>query len=129
MDMRVINDHGDKRFGCAICFERLEKKEKVFICHAPCNKIFHQDCFYKSIEEGTHLCHIKCCYCRRSLIQESDLNDSRNIFVNHTLYKIYNMRLCYIHEPIDPRFLLLDNSVRKAEHIKKPKQSKRSFYK
>jgi hypothetical protein len=128
MDMRIINEVGDKKFGCAICFERLKIKEKVLVCNAPCNKIFHQDCFYKSVE-GIYLCDIKCCYCRRILIQDSDLNDSRNTFVNHTLYKMYKMRLCYIHEQIDPRFLLLDNPVRKAEHIKKPKQSKRSFYK
>ncbi len=128
MDMRIINEVGDKKFGCAICFERLKIKEKVLVCNAPCNKIFHQDCFYKSVE-GLYLCDIKCCYCRRILIQESDLNDWTNRFVNYTIYKLYHIQRRFLHEPIDPRFLLLDNPVRKAEHIKKPKQSKRSFYK
>jgi hypothetical protein len=128
MDMRIINKHGHKKFGCAICFERLEQNEKVFICHAPCNKICHQDCFYKSIE-NIDLWDIKCCYCRRCLIQEADLDDSRNIFVNQIVYKLYKMSLCYIREPINPLFLLIDNQVRKSAYIKKPKQSKRSFYK
>ena len=78
MDTRIMNDA--EKFGCAICYGRIKKNEKVLVCQEPCNKIFHPECFYKSIEE-TGLCDIKCCYCKRKLVTSDNLYDSDNTFI------------------------------------------------
>ena len=78
MDTRIMNDA--EKFGCAICYGRIKKNEKVLVCQEPCNKIFHPECFYKSTEE-TGLFHIKCCYCKRKLVTEENLFDVENTFI------------------------------------------------
>ena len=78
MDTRIMNDA--EKFGCAICYGRIKKNEKVLVCQEPCNKIFHPECFYKSTEEVS-ISHIKCCYCKRNLVTEENLFDVENTFI------------------------------------------------
>jgi hypothetical protein len=80
MNTRIVLN-ADKKYGCAICFERFDKDEKVLVCQEPCNKLFHPECFYKSVEEVYHLYDIKCCYCKRTLITKENLFDRHNTFV------------------------------------------------
>jgi hypothetical protein len=88
MNTRIVNN-ADKKYGCAICFGRFEQKEKVLVCQEPCNKLFHPECFYKSIEEAVSLCDITCCYCKRELITEGNLHDRHNTFVQDLLQRKY----------------------------------------
>ena len=116
-------NNADKKYGCSICFERLEKNEKVLVCYSPCNKLFHPDCFHKSITD-INLWDIKCCYCQRNLITRVNLHDH-----NELVHKICEMRNIYLCYTPSPPLLLLDGPQSKKEYIKLPKQSKRSFYK
>ena len=130
MDTRIMNN-ADKKYGCSICFARIEKNEKVLLCHAPCNKLFHPDCFHKSIKD-INLWDIKCCYCQCNIVTQENLFDHHNNLV-HTICEMRHIYLNYkhihIHDPENPILLLLDGPKPKKEHIKQPKQSKRSFYK
>ena len=122
MDTKVINN-ADKKYGCSICFARLEKNEKVLVCHAPCNKLFHPDCFHKSIID-VELWDIKCCYCQRNVVTKENLYDD-----NDLVHKICEMRHIYLCYNPNPPPLLLDGPQSKKEYIKLPKQSKRTYYK
>ena len=97
MDIRIILN-ADKKYGCAICFERFDQNEKVLVCQEPCNKLFHHECFYKTIEEVS-LCDITCCYCKRRLVTKDILCD-RNNTVAHTLCEMHNIIYLYPCEPI-----------------------------
>lgn len=127
MEMKIITNK-KKQYGCAICFDRLACGEKVLICNAPCNKIFHEACFEKSIEDA-FVSDIKCCYCRRKFkIDCYDVN-RHNLF-NDYLRKLYygNRSFWVKYIPPNPA-LIFDKPRNTSLHIKKPKQSKKSFYK
>ena len=122
MDTRIILN-ADKKYGCAICFERFDKDEKVLVCQEPCNKLFHPECFYKSVEEVS-LCDIKCCYCKRALITKENLFDRNNTFVRGLLERssirdLRNVVLMYTgKEPI----VLQHRHGKIEQHIKMPKR-------
>jgi hypothetical protein len=118
MDTRIILN-ADKKYGCAICFERFDKDEKVLVCQEPCNKLFHPECFYKSVEEVS-LCDIKCCYCKRTLITKENLFDRKNT-VAHTICEMHNIYI--VCEPKNPLSLLLDKpEPNKKKPNKMPKR-------
>jgi hypothetical protein len=123
-----MND-ANKKYGCAICFERLKQNEKVLVCQEPCNKLFHPECFYKSIEE-VGLCDITCCYCKRTLITEENLFDMNNTFVqglirSRSIRELRNIILMFTGKDT----IIIQSHCKLEQHIKRPKQSKKSFYK
>jgi hypothetical protein len=127
MDTRIMCNT-DKKYGCAICFDRFKQNEKLLVCQEPCNKLFHPECFYKSIEEVNLIFDIKCCYCKRNLVTKENLFDRHNT-LTYTLCEMHNINLLYPCEPKNPLLLLLDKPSCKPDSNKRPKQSKKSFYK
>ena len=139
MNTRIVLNT-DKKYGCAICFARLEQNEKVLVCQEPCNKLFHPECFYKSIEEVVSICDITCCYCKRVLITEGNLFDRNNTFVQDLLQRKYGRNSRYSFsviyvKTIAQNILNIETQtvtrypVKPENSIKRTKQSKKLFYK
>jgi hypothetical protein len=128
MNTRIVLN-ADKKYGCAICFGRFEKDEKILVCQEPCNKLFHTECFDKSIEEVS-LCDIKCCYCKRALITKENLFDRHNTFVRGLLRRgsIHELRNVIIACTGKEAIVLQPCHGKLEQHIKMPKQSKRGAY-
>jgi hypothetical protein len=70
-NMKLMIAHSND-LECAICYKHINKY--LFVCSAPCSKVFHTTCMEKVLEQteeaayemGTDIEH-KCCYCRRSI--------------------------------------------------------------
>jgi hypothetical protein len=122
MNTRIVLN-ADKKYGCSICFERFDKDEKVLVCQEPCNKLFHPECFDKSIEEVS-LCDIKCCYCKRTLITEENLFDRHNTFVRGLLERssIRDLRNVVLMYTGKQAIVLQPRHGKIEQHIKMPKR-------
>ncbi len=131
MNTRIVLN-ADKKYGCAICFERFDKDEKVLVCQEPCNKLFHSECFDKSVEEVS-LWDIKCCYCKRKLITKENLFDRHNTFVRGLLESKYirnshygYCKIMYVKTDAENNILNIESvtryPVKLEQHIKRPKR-------
>ena len=119
---------------CAICYKRIQKD--VFICSEPCNKLFHPSCLERMMDETELTAYQyqkdtlhRCCYCRREIQMETYLKE---VYVN-ALMKMkaggYNVdealqliEMNGINEDEGYAIYLLTPT----EHIKKPKQAKKT---
>lgn len=140
----------DTEIECAICYKRIHnQKNKVFVCSAPCNKVFHPSCMERMIEQLDESAyqadeepHYRCCYCRRNF----DINYyNLELFVRELLG--FKSRGGYyvdkaVKQATNHYLTLPDDAAEESElfdyeietfislaHIKKPKQSKNAVFK
>lgn len=139
--LRSSLSYCNTNFECAICYQSIQKK--MFVCSAPCNKIFHSSCLEKQFQQTTDSAYeeyigepiFKCCYCRRT----TNINVfCMELFIDN-MVSLQNSRCFFTQDVIDDlRYKIKydpDGEFREDYQIyslhctrffKKPKQSKRT---
>ena len=71
-EYRVVRNH--TMIECQICYDKISHDETFYICKHPCNKLYHSECFYRSLNSSD----LKCCYCQRGLEKNVDVFEWKN---------------------------------------------------
>jgi len=129
-EYRVVSNKTS--FECQICYDKISYNDTFYLCKHPCNKLYHSECFYKSLKLDV----LKCCYCQREL--EKNVDDDIFKWENRygTQIKILkhffpSLTILYAREPkLQNMYNHIEPSVpRGKQMIRKTNQKKREFYK